>query len=93
MRDISKLPKWAQEEINSLREKQTTYETGASIEGCHIENNGIKHDPETVKAITAIAEAMGKHSEALRELSKSVSGSGQSIEFGSGIQLSDVRHS
>lgn len=92
MNDITKLPKWAQERIKAAEaKKEPTAKYGAYVEGCHIENNAIRHDENSAKAISSIAEALGKNADALKELSKSVSGSGVDVEFGNGIHFDNVR--
>jgi len=96
MGDVRKLPKWAQEMIVELQQSQS--QTGASVAGCHIENVGVKHSEHTAiavaqlcDALSAGAEAVKANAKAVKEIAKSLSASGANIEFGNGIQLSDVR--
>lgn len=90
MTDIKKLPKWAQDRIEAAERNQNTKNVGAEITGCHVENNAVRHDKHSAKAIAAVAEAMGKNADAMKELAKSLSGTGVEVQFGHGINLSHV---
>ena len=92
MNDLKKLPKWAQTRIAEAEAARAPInKTGAEISGCHIENNGVRHDEHSAAAISSIADAIGKNADALKELAKSVSGSGVEVNFGDGIHLSHIQ--
>lgn len=99
MNDIKKLPKWAQQRIEEAESKRNISEYGANIENVHVENNAIKHTEHTATAICSIAEALIQNSqanianaEAIKQLAKTMHSEGLEVEFGPGIQLSDIRH-
>lgn len=92
MRDISKLPKWAQKRIEEAEAAQVPVNKyGAYVAGCHIENNAVRHDEHSAKAIASVADAIGRNADALKELSKSLSGTGVEVEFGNGLHFQDVK--
>ena len=93
MGDISKLPKWAQKEIQELKESKQSNEYGAYIGNCSIEHNAIKHTKDTTRAICSLADALSKNADAIKEVAKSLSGTGVNVQFGHGISISDVKHS
>lgn len=89
MKDLNKLPKWAQELITELQQSQ--HLTGANIQDVRIENIGFKHDENSASAIVAVANALAENAKALSELSKAVLPKNITVNAGAGIQISDVK--
>lgn len=85
MGDVTKLPKWAQEEIAKL--KHTHYVSSATIEDVSVEMNGFKHDENSAKAIIAIAEALEQNAVSLGMLSEAVVPKNLQPNFGSAIHI------
>ena len=94
--DVTKLPKWAQELIADQKDGSVAVEPGTNIENCHFENNAVKHDKHTVKAIKSVADALGENAEALgdnaralQQLARTIVIAPENITFESSLHLGD----
>ena len=76
MRNYNSLPKWAQQEIEQLKQNQNTKNVGAEVTNCHVENIAVKHSPGTSASIRSIANALKANADALSNLASSLSGKG-----------------
>ena len=89
--DITKLPKWAQEHIAEIEESEKYHSLAASATNCHFENNAVKHDKNTAKAIKSVADALAENAKALKQLAKSIVTSPEDVNFGNGIDIDNRR--
>lgn len=88
MKNISKLPKWAQEYISELQSTQSL--TGANIENVNVETVGFKHDENSQKAIESVASALAENAKALGILSAALTPKNIDVSIGSAISLNNI---